>query len=249
MVELCRDRTDFAGLRELVTIRQHELDLRKLLTFYLFGHQFEVAFLGDVAAPDDPRRYPAPGTRRGTAAVLVARFTPPRPSRDRIRASTGIGCVGRVLVLTAEALAQAATLLYFEAANGSLGATWQTSGFAKWIHMHVLLPACHPISVAVIAAWAILFLSGRGSPEASWIDRTGRALGICWIAAVFLFWFNRYFLDGRLPFRNKLSHRLHKSAFSQGFGLWISDCCIRSGLPANSYVHGVCLLRGLIRPD
>jgi hypothetical protein len=89
--------------------------------------------------------------------------------------------------------------LPFESSNGSLGATWQTSGFAKWIHMHVLLPACHPISVAVIAVWAILFLSGRGRPEASWIDRTGRALGICWIAVAFLFWFSRYFLDGRLP--------------------------------------------------
>jgi hypothetical protein len=141
-----------------------------------------------------------PGLAAGTVAVLVAISTPPRPSRDRIALQPGSAACGvALLALTAEALGQAATLLYFEAWKGCLGTTWQVSGFAKWFHMHVLLPASHPISFAVIAAWAILLLSRRARPEPSWIDRTGRALGIIWIAVAFLFWFNRYFLDGRLP--------------------------------------------------
>jgi hypothetical protein len=141
-----------------------------------------------------------PGLAVFTVAVLVARFTPPRPARDRIALQPGsVACGVALLVMTAEALGQAATLLYLEASKGCLGATWKELGFAKWFHMHAILPAAHPISYAVIAAWALLFLSRRGRPEPSWIDRTGRALGICWIAVAFLLWFNRYFLDGGLP--------------------------------------------------
>jgi hypothetical protein len=141
-----------------------------------------------------------PGLAALTVAVLVARFTPPRPSRHRIALQPGSAACGvALLVLTAEALGQTATLLYLEARRGCLGASWQITGFARWFHMHVLLAAAHHTSVAVIAAWAVLALSRRARPEPSWIDRTGQAVGICWIAVAFLIWFNRYFLDGGLP--------------------------------------------------
>jgi hypothetical protein len=35
---------------------------------------------------------------------------------------------------------------------------------------------------AVAVAWATLALVGRWEPEASWVDRLGRALGAGWIA-------------------------------------------------------------------
>jgi len=39
--------------------------------------------------------------------------------------------------------------------------------------------------IAVAVAWATLVLSGNWKPEASWIDRLGRALGVGWIVAAF----------------------------------------------------------------
>jgi hypothetical protein len=36
---------------------------------------------------------------------------------------------------------------------------------------------------AVLSAWTVLLLGGRWRTERSWIDRSGRALGLCWIAA------------------------------------------------------------------
>jgi hypothetical protein len=141
-----------------------------------------------------------PALAAGTLAVLAARFIPPRPSRRRIALQPGPAACGVALLgMITETFAQAATLLYFEASKGYLGITWQEAGFARWFHIHVLLPASHPIGFAVIAVWALLSLSRHGRPEASWIDRTGRALGVCWIAVAFLIWLNRYFLDGRLP--------------------------------------------------
>jgi hypothetical protein len=141
-----------------------------------------------------------PGLAALTVAVLLARFIPPRPSGRRIALQPGSAACGVALLgLIVEAFAQAATLLYFEASKGYLGATWQVAGFVRWFHVHVLLPASHPISFAVFATWALLSLSRRARPEPSWVDRAGRALGICWFAVAFLVWFSRYFLDGRLP--------------------------------------------------
>jgi hypothetical protein len=70
---------------------------------------------------------------------------------------------------------------------------------AAWLHVSVLMRMPHPVSYAVLAAWTILFLSHRGRPERSWIDRAGRALGICWIVFALVFWLNQHFLGGRLP--------------------------------------------------
>jgi hypothetical protein len=34
---------------------------------------------------------------------------------------------------------------------------------------------------AILSVWILQYLSGRWSPQANWIDRTGRALGIFWM--------------------------------------------------------------------
>lgn len=46
------------------------------------------------------------------------------------------------------------------------------------------------ISMSVTGVWIALALGGRWSPERSWLDRTGRALGIYWLLVYFmnLFW-------------------------------------------------------------
>jgi len=43
----------------------------------------------------------------------------------------------------------------------------------------------------VIGAWAALALGGRWSPEKSWIDRLGTALGLYWIAIYLLGFFSK----------------------------------------------------------
>ena len=77
----------------------------------------------------------------GTAAVLVARFTPPRPSRHRIALQPGSAACGvAVLVLTAEALAQAATLLDVQSRECVYSQRYMvTSGLIKMDSLHVLL--------------------------------------------------------------------------------------------------------------
>jgi hypothetical protein len=40
----------------------------------------------------------------------------------------------------------------------------------------------------VAAAWGLLAITGRWKPEASWLDRFGRALGVCWIPSTPLLW-------------------------------------------------------------
>jgi hypothetical protein len=46
------------------------------------------------------------------------------------------------------------------------------------------------VGPAVVAAWAVLYASGRWRPEPSWLDRAGRLLGAFWIAL----WFGRWYL-------------------------------------------------------
>jgi hypothetical protein len=40
----------------------------------------------------------------------------------------------------------------------------------------------------IALAWVVLAILGRWKPEASWIDRMGRGLGVCWFGSVPLLW-------------------------------------------------------------
>jgi hypothetical protein len=41
---------------------------------------------------------------------------------------------------------------------------------------------CSPgVGIAVIVAWSVLWANRRWRPEPSWIDRTGRLLGVYWV--------------------------------------------------------------------
>jgi hypothetical protein len=46
---------------------------------------------------------------------------------------------------------------------------------------HILMP--HPFAATVVATWSMMALDRRWRPEPSWIDRTGRLIGIYWITA------------------------------------------------------------------
>lgn len=141
-----------------------------------------------------------PGLAAWTAAVLALRLVAPRPPLRRIALQPGAAACGvALMVLTAEIVGGAASLMAFEASRGYLGHTWRLSGFASWVHTRVLLTGLGPIGFAVLAAWAVLWLSRRVRPEPSWVDRTGRALGACWVAAALAFWLSHNFLHWTLP--------------------------------------------------
>jgi uncharacterized paraquat-inducible protein A len=53
-------------------------------------------------------------------------------------------------------------------------------GAASMLTLHYFQPVIFPASVAL--AWLGLALSGRWRAERSWIDRSGRIVGACWLA-------------------------------------------------------------------
>jgi hypothetical protein len=108
-------------------------------------------------------------------------------------------CVVALLVLAMETTGNAAAMAWFERSRGHLGAEIKTFGVATWFHVSVLIRMPYPVSYAVLATWTILILSHRAHPERSWIDRAGRALGICWIVFALVFWLHQHFLGGQLP--------------------------------------------------
>jgi hypothetical protein len=48
--------------------------------------------------------------------------------------------------------------------------------------MEYLFEASSRIAVGLVAVWTIMILSRRFRPERNWIDRTGRILGVLWLA-------------------------------------------------------------------
>ena len=61
---------------------------------------------------------------------------------------------------------------------------WASAGVVLGVALMVALryfqPVFFPGSVAL--AWLVLVLSGRWRAERSWIDRSGRVVGACWLA-------------------------------------------------------------------
>ena len=51
--------------------------------------------------------------------------------------------------------------------------------FVVWL---CILPICS-VGTTVLAIWVVLWISGSWYAEQSWIDRTGRAVGIYWVAS------------------------------------------------------------------
>jgi len=114
-----------------------------------------------------------------TPAMLIVRLRQPRPGLRRVGRQPGlIACGAATVAMAIEALW-----------IGSLLA--RGSGF---IHgSTVFVGYAQQVSFAVIGGWSALALSGRWRPESSWIDRSGRFLGICWIGVTILSW-SRYYL-------------------------------------------------------
>ncbi len=88
-------------------------------------------------------------------ALLFLRIIPPRPDWSRLVQLPGcVACVAVSISL--------------------LVASWVEAVTLQRVSLAV-------VAATVLASWLVLALTHRWQPEPSWVDRTGRALGICWL--------------------------------------------------------------------
>ena len=131
-------------------------------------------------------------------AVLAARLRKPRPPLEQIAAGPGtVACAAALLAMvlrpTQEVLFY--VLDYLTHSNSSIQLPSppfvRLFGSSRYspreiIHSVVLesfpLATAPAVGVAVLIAWLVLVGIGKFRPERDWIDRTGRALGVYWMA-------------------------------------------------------------------
>ncbi|MFO0960495.1 MAG: hypothetical protein U0800_24185 [Isosphaeraceae bacterium] len=128
-------------------------------------------------------------------ALIPLRWRPPRPSAARLLRQPGaVAC----LAIVGTMLANLAILAVSRGIRARLdGPESPATIYSHWYYWG---QAVEWISMGVLGAWAALALGGRWSPEKSWIDRLGIALGAYWVAIYFLgfFW---AIIDRWLPYR------------------------------------------------
>ncbi len=139
-----------------------------------------------------------------TLALVLARLTPPRPPLRRIALQPGAAACG--IALLAVAIEGVDYLARQVAHSFHMGHTWSkfvrsvaSQGFLDLLTTHFLIRSAYAAAYAILTTWSVLALSRRGRPEPGWIDRTGRALGVAWIATAFLLWLARNVLGGGIP--------------------------------------------------
>jgi len=112
-----------------------------------------------------------------TAALTFIRLLGPRPPLSRVARQPGLAATG------------AATLaLLFVGLHGigvSLTFGWEAALELILLQGSFLLAMTSP-GPAVAAAWLVLAVTRRWKAERSWIDRLGRAVGVCWVVAAFV---------------------------------------------------------------
>lgn len=138
----------------------------------------------------------APFALMWTLAILGLRLPRPRPRWRRLVRQPGLvagmavaaALVVRLIgyaILRLRLIGQGLVNIYYQGdING--GPTISTnaprnSEFLMFGYSHAM-NSLAVIGVAVASSWMLLGISGRWRAERSWIDRAGRALGICWIA-------------------------------------------------------------------
>lgn len=129
------------------------------------------------------------------ALVLIPlRWMRPRPSSARVLRQPGaVACLAIVGMIAAN--------LSLLALSGAIVVAVQPSDappriYSNWYYWEWCV---RRIPMGVIGAWTALALGGRWSPERSWIDRAGIALGLYWVALYLLgvFWVA---IDRLLPY-------------------------------------------------
>jgi hypothetical protein len=118
-----------------------------------------------------------------TVALVILRRRQPRPPRRRLGRQPGALACSAAALLLVPALVVPSWWCVVTGLFGSIrydSAEWQKTLAVYFIFVPALT------GFTVIGAWWSLLLGRRWRPEASWIDRAGRVLGIYWIATVLL---------------------------------------------------------------
>jgi hypothetical protein len=120
-----------------------------------------------------------------TLALVPIRLRRPRPDRDHLWRQPGwVACFAVALTLAIGVIQQFLSFVFFFIRRpGAVRGALLWSSFRE---LSLRLP--QQAVFAVAAAWAVLALGGRWSPEKSWIDRLGRLSGLYWIAVPFMSW-------------------------------------------------------------
>ena len=130
-------------------------------------------------------------------SALLCRFAPPRPSWERIARQPGVVA----LAVLAFVMAVNATILFVGVLLGvavadpsgpNIGDTPFLLPDAAELYVYQVVAA----GPSVIVCWALQLGMGWWEPERSWIDRTGRALGVLLILIEFFGiqdWLGRHF--------------------------------------------------------
>ena len=125
-----------------------------------------------------------------TFALVAIRLRLPRPGRDDLWRQPGwVACASVSIVL--------AVLLLEESLRLARNLVLMPQ-FALHFTVAMVLPQFldrlpRLATLVIVAAWSILALGGRWKAEAGWIDRTGRLIGVLWIAINLVNWFMPWF--------------------------------------------------------
>ena len=112
-----------------------------------------------------------------TVAILIVRLRQPRPERSALARQPGfLACasVGSVLAI------QVALIVVAYGLKRVPGMTFARSASVAPTHWAVVRSSTDT-GLVVIGAWLVLACGRWWSAEASWPDRAGRLVGVCWI--------------------------------------------------------------------
>jgi hypothetical protein len=120
-----------------------------------------------------------------STALLVCRLRRPRPRGRRLWLLPG--------TITALAAALVSLQVFTQSLAGAVSRWLRSLGpqshpQGSFIYFPLLvsfelfsMSSWEFVAPAVGLTWLVLFLGGRWRGEPSWVDRLGRALGVCWI--------------------------------------------------------------------
>jgi hypothetical protein len=118
-----------------------------------------------------------------TVALLALRLRGPRPSRRRLGRLPGAmaAILGTIAVGCATALGVVMALTFDPDLE---------RGFVRTVDLGSILAGA-----MILGGWIAIAVGGRWRPEPTWLDRTGRVLGVSWIVAGLV---GIYYLNGAL---------------------------------------------------
>ncbi len=116
-------------------------------------------------------------------AVLIMRSIQPRPSWRRIARQPGAAACGGVAFGVCLLLILRLATLAFQRLSGLRVKGFAPSGSTT----RFVTQSLTDMGLIVVGAWLALGVTRRWRAESSWIDLSGRLLGVCWIALYLAF--------------------------------------------------------------